>query len=141
MHVRMKKVNILLLGLWSIVLLSSFVSPKRSREKDEEVKRVYLYGVSIDFNDSVVYMTDIQYLDSMIIQKDGSLQGQAGYSHQMKLYLEGELGEDNQTCAVIYSDDKRKMEKKFLKMRKMYQAEKNYLLKILGVDAFAFRKE
>ena len=100
MCARMKKVNLLLLGLLSVVLLSSFKTPKGSKEKVDELKRVYLYGVSIDFNDSVVYMTDIQCLDSVMIQKDGSLQGPYSYSHQMKLFLEGGLGEDNQTCAV-----------------------------------------
>lgn len=141
MCARMKKVNLLLLGLLSVVLLSSFKTPKGSKEKVDELKRVYLYGVSIDFNDSVVYMTDIQHLDSVMIQKDGSLQGQYSYSHQMKLFLEGGLGEDNQTCAVIYSDDKKKIEKRFLKMRKRYQADQKYVLKLVGTDAFVFRKE
>lgn len=138
----MRRMRVLLASLCGIVLLSSFVAPKDTKkDKEDEAKRVYLYGVSIDFNDSTVYMTDIQYLDSMIIQKDGSLQGQSGYSLQMKVFLENSYGEDNQTCAIVYSDNKKKLEKKFVKMRKRYQTDKGRTLKLLGTDSFTFRKE
>lgn len=130
-----------LFGLLGIVLLSSFMAPKEKKVKADEPKRVYMYGVSIDFNDSVVYMTDVQHLDSIIINKDASIQNYAYYSMQMKVYLEGTLGETNQTCAVIYSDDKKKLEKRYLKMRKKYQADRSRLLKQIGTDAFRFRKE
>ena len=40
-----------LLGLISIVLLSSFMPAKEKKDKANEPKRVYMYGVSIDFND------------------------------------------------------------------------------------------
>ena len=86
-------------------------------------------------------MTDVQYLDSMIINKDGSIQNYANYSIQMKVYLEGMLGESNQTCAVIYSDNKKKLEKRFVKMRKRYQTSKNKLLRQIGTDTFRFHKE
>lgn len=138
----MRKMRILLAGLCGIVLLSSFMAPRDTKkDKEDAPKRVYLYGVSIDFNDSTVYMTDVQYLDSMIIQKDGSLQGQSGYSLQMKVFLENSYGENNQTCAIVYSDNKKKLEKKFVKMRKRYQADKKQMLKLLGTDSFVFRKE
>ena len=103
----MNKFHYLLAGLLSIFVLSSFAAPKA--EKDGP-KRVYMYGVSVDFNDSVVYLTDVQYLDSIVINKDGSLLNYANYSHQFKMYLEGTLGEDNQTCAVVYSDNKKNLD-------------------------------
>ena len=138
----MNKCKVFFIGLLGIVLLSSFAAPKKDKkEKEPEVVRVYMYGVSIDFNDSLVYMTDVQYLDSMVINKDGSIQNYANYSIQMKVYLEGVLGKSNQTCAVIYSDNKKKLEKRFVKMRKRYQADKNRLLLQVGADAFRFRKE
>lgn len=138
----MDKCRILLLGLMGLVLFSSFTAPKKEKEeKEDEPLRVYMYGVSIDFNDSVVYMTDVQYLDSMIINKDGSLLNYANYSLQLKVYLEGTLAENNQTCAVIYSDKKKKIEKRFAKMRKKYASSKDKVLKQIGSDSFMFRKE
>ncbi len=134
----MNKCKLLLAVLLGMVSLTAFAA---KRDRADEPKRVYLYGVSVNFNDSVVYMTDVQYLDGMVINKDGSIQNYANYSIQMKVYLEGVLGKSNQTCAVIYSDNKKKLEKRFVKMRKRYQADKNRLLLQVGADAFRFRKE
>lgn len=135
----MNKCKYLIAGLLSIVLFSSFMAPKK--DKNDEPKRIYLYGVSIDFNDSTVYITDMQHLDDIVVNKDGSLLNYANYSLQLKLYLEGTLGETNQTCAVIYSDDKKKLEKRFVKMRKKYQADKSKMIRQIGTDSFVFLKE
>lgn len=134
----MNKCKLLLVALLGMASLTTFAA---SKDKADEPKRVYMYGVSVNFNDSVVYMTDVQHLDSIVINKDGSIQNYANYSIQLKVYLEGMLGESNQTCAVIYSDNKKKLEKRFVKMRKRYQTSKNKLLKQVGTDAFLFRKE
>ena len=136
----MNKLKFLLASMIGIVMLSSFTAPKAKKEKIEEPVRVYLYGVSLNFNDSLVYMTDVQYFDSVKISKDGSLQNYANYSQQMKIFLESTLGESNQTCAVIYSDNKKKLEKRYVKMRKKFQADKEKVLMKLG-SAFSFLKE
>ena len=136
----MNKLKFLLASMIGIVMLSSFTAPKEKKEKIEEPVRVYLYGVSLNFNDSLVYMTDVQYFDSVKIGKDGSLQNYANYSQQMKIFLESTLGESNQTCAVIYSDNKKKLEKRYVKMRKKFQADKEKVLMKLG-SAFTFLKE
>lgn len=134
----MKKWRILLICLFGALQLSAFATPKE--EKTEEAKRVYMYGVAVNFNDSTVYLTDVQHLDNVIIRPDGSLQNYAEYSMQLKVYLEGTLGETNQTCAVIYSDKKKKLEKRFIKMRKKYQTDKDKILRQIGTDAFTFQK-
>lgn len=138
----MNKCKVFFIGLLGIVLLSSFAAPKKDKkEKEPEVVRVYMYGVSIDFNDSLVYMTDVQSLDSMIINGDGSLQNYSSYSLQLKVFLEGTLAENNQTCAVIYSDNKKKLDKLYAKMRKKYMADKGKVLKQIAKEEFVFRKE
>lgn len=137
----MNRFSYILVGLFGIVLLSSFMTPKVKKDNVDEVQRVYLYGVSTDFNDSVVYMTDIHSLDSVVVNKEGALQNYSSYSFQMKVFMSDVLGQANQTCAVIYSVDKKKLEKRYLKMRKKYQSDKDCFLKQLGTDAFMFRKE
>lgn len=137
----MNKLKFLLAGLFGIVLFSSFMAPKEKRDKDAVPKRVYMYGVSFNFNDSVAYMTDILYLDSMVINKDGSLQNCADYSYQLKMFMEGSLGVVNQTCAVVYSDNRKKLEKRYVKTRKKFQADNNKVLMKLGTSSFTFRKE
>ena len=137
----MNKCKCLLLALMAVMALSSFAAPKEKKSKGDVPKRVYMCGVSIDFNDSVVYVTDLQHLDSMLIGKDGSLQNYTLYSIQLQAYLEGTLGEDGQTCAVIYSYKKSKIEKRIAKMRKKFQASGNSFLIRISAESFAFRKE
>ncbi len=136
----MKKWRILLICLFGALQLSAFATPKEKEGKSQEPKRVYMYGIAVDFNDSTVYLTDVQHLDDVIIKPNGSLQNHAGYSLQLKVYLEGTLGETNQTCTVIYSDKKKKLEKRFMKIRKKYQDSKDKILKQIGTDAFTFQK-
>lgn len=136
----MKKWRIILICLFGALQLSTFAASKEKKNKAEEPKRVYMYGVAINFNDSTVYLTDVQYLDDIIIRPDGSLLNYAGYSMQLKVYLEGTLNEANQTCAVIYSDKKKQLEKRYIKMRKRYQDNKDKVVKRIGTDAFTFEK-
>ena len=122
----MNKCKVFFIGLLGIVLLSSFAAPKRDKkEKEPEVVRVYMYGVSIDFNDSLVYMTDVQSLDSMIINGDGAVQNYSSYSLQLKVFLEGT----------------KKLDKLYAKMRKKYMADKDKVLKQIAKEEFVFRKE
>ena len=129
------------LALMIMMAMPVFAASKNKKAKVDEPTRVYLYGVSINFNDSVVYMTDFLHLDSMVVNKDASIVGYSSYALQMKVYLEGTLGDIDRTCAVLYSADKKKLEKKYVKMRKKYQSDKSTLLKQIGADAFQFRKE
>lgn len=136
----MKKWRIILIALIGTLQLSAFAAPKEKKEKAIESQRVYMFGVGIDFNDSTIYLTDVQHLDSIVVNSDKSIQNQVNYSLQLKVYLEGILGENDQTCAVIYSPKKRKLEKRFIKMRKRYQADESKILKQIGTDAFTFQK-
>ena len=136
----MKKWRILLIDLLGILQLSALAAPKEKKEKTEAPKRVYMFGVATNFNDSTVYLTDVQYLDHAMMGTDGSLKDHTGYSQQLKAFLESTLGETNQTCAVIYSDKKKKLEKRFIRARKKYQTDKAKTLKRIGTDTFMFQK-
>lgn len=137
----MKKWKLLLLVLVTVLVMPAFSAPKEKKEHEIEPKRVYLCGVSLNFNDSVVYVTDIQYLDSVVINNEGSLANYSSYTMQMKIYMQGTLGEGNQTCAVLYSEDKKKLEKRVNRMRKHFLTNENKLFKKVSREAFAFRKE
>ena len=139
----MKKWKLFLICLFGILQLSAFAAPKEKKAKKENIeepKRVYMYGVAINFNDSIVHLTDVQHLDSIVINLDGALQNYASYSQQLKVFLEGNLGKSYQTCAVIYSDKKKKLEKRFIKTQKKYQSDKDKSLYRIGTDTFSFEK-
>lgn len=122
-----------------VLFLCSFSAPKK--DKSDRAQRIYMYGVAIGFNDSTVYMTDFLHVDNVSVLGDGSIANLASYSFQLESYLESVLGERDRTCAVFYSDKKKKLEKKFLKMRKEYQDDKQILFKVVGGDAFRFYKQ
>lgn len=150
----MNKWRLFLIALLGMVALSVSATPKEKTAKEEKVpkvkkktikaekpKTVYMYGMSINFNDSVVYITSVQRLDSVIIDEEGALQNQAGYTMQLKVYLEGTLNKVNQTCAVIYSDKKKKLEKRYLKARKKLVADKDKMLHQISVNDFSFKQQ
>ena len=127
----MKKWKIALFCLLCSLQISVFAS---------EPQRVYLFGMATNFNDSTTYITDVQCLDSLIINPDGSLQNHVGYTLQLKVYLEGILNERNQTCAVFYSNKKRKLTKRHLEIQRRHQYKKDKKLAQISKDSFLFQK-
>lgn len=146
----MKKWKFLLICLLGALQLTAFAAPKgdapkekKKREKKVKIdkpRRVYLYGAAVDFNDSTVYLTDVQHLDSVIVNAEGALSNHAGYALQLKVYLEGTLGEMNQTCAVIYATRKSKIDNEFSKTRYRLESAKDKTLKRISKDEFTFQR-
>lgn len=125
---------------WRIYLVCLLGALHLSAFAKDKPQRVYLFGVATNFNDSTVYITEVQHLDSIMLNPDGSLPNYVGYALQMKVHLEGELEEIDQTCAVIYSDKKKNLEKRFLAVRKKYNVNKEKTVKLVGSDEFLFQK-
>ena len=85
---------------------------------------VYIFGVSASFNDSIVYFTDIQIIDSAWIDDKGDvLVSRSDYSTQLRDYLNGR-GESNRTCLVSFSLDEKGIVKKYQKMKKQFNGSK-----------------
>lgn len=107
--------------------------------KDKNKYGVYLAGVSASFADSLVFFTDIQFVDSATVDDKDMLVGRASYSFQLKDYLEQKQGEQNRTCFMFFNRKKTKLEKEMKKLREKYQ--KGGTLVIRDVDpAFRFEK-
>ena len=79
-------------------------------------KPVYAFGVAASFNDSVVYCTEIQVLDSTALDKNGFLPKRDLYSYQLKNYLEYDLKKPDYTCMIYFSENKKKLEKEAVKV-------------------------
>lgn len=84
------------------------VSAFSKQPKDKNKYGVYLAGVSASFTDSLVYFTDVQYLDSAAVDSKGLLVGRALYSIQLKDYLEQKQNGKNRTCFIFFSRKKKK---------------------------------
>jgi len=106
----------------------------------EKPTKVYAYGFSASFNDSIVYFTDIMEVDSAWTNsKTKFLYGRDSYSYQLKNYLQGQ-GVDSPTCIVSYDKSRKKVEKKYLKLQSKYTDKKkgNYVVKHISANDFQF---
>ena len=95
-------------------------------------KPVYAFGIAASFNDSVVYCTEIQVLDSTALDKNGFLPKRDLYSYQLKNYLE-------YTCMIYFSESKKKLEKEAVKVKAKYK-KGTMALQTIAPDKFSFKK-
>lgn len=126
--------------LLCLLMLLIIAIPSGAKKKGDKKKYgVFLVGASASFSDSLVYITDIQFLDSASVSDKGLLEGRAQYSMQLKDYLEGKKGMTDRTCFMYFSTKKKKLEKEMKKLKAKY--EKGGALTLKNVDAdFKFTK-
>ena len=108
----MKYVRILFAVALVFMVCSAF-----SFKKGKGEKAVYAFGVAASFNDTVVYFTDIQVLDSVKLDKGGFLPKRDLYTYQLKNYLEYDLKSLDYTCMIYFSENKKKLEKEAAKVK------------------------
>ena len=100
--------------------------------------KVYLFGVSQLLTDSIVYVTFINEVDSFdLAKKTKFLPFRSEFSLQLKEYMEGQLKKDHQTTVVFYSTSRKKLSKKYYKIKKRYLDNPD--TKIVPIDDFRFR--
>lgn len=121
----------------AVVLLTTFCT--KAAAEDVPTK-IYAFGFSQTFNDSTVYFTDIQELDSAWVDsKTKLLYSRNSYSYQMREYLQQVEGVKNPVCSIIFAFKRKDLEKKMQKMKTRYQKEKyNYIIKYLNDSDFKF---
>lgn len=127
-----------------IVLLMMLLLPmlamakKKSTQYDRGNGKVYLFGVSQQLTDSVVYITFINEVDSLdLMKKTKFLPFRSEFSLQLKEYLEGTLKEDHQTACVYFATSRKKLSKKYYKIKKRYLD--NSYTRIRTLEGFQFR--
>ena len=108
-----------------------------------KAKRVpaYLFGYGVSLVDSAAYLTDIQRLDTVILEhKTSFLRDRQLYTAQLGGYLEDSLKLVNTTCAVFYSQKRGRLEKKRAKVNKT-QTAMGMKIKPVTAQAFSFHSE
>lgn len=90
------------------------------------VPKMYMFGFAASFNDTIVYFTDIQEVDSAWIEKKSKfLQNRDLYASQLRDFLAKKKQMPHRTCIVFYNKKRAKLEKKFVKMRRLYSKGKD----------------
>ena len=128
---RSKLLYLIITALLTLCATSITAKPKQTK--------VYIFGVSINFTDSVTYMTDVQILEPAYIEtKTGFLYDRSIYSQQLQIWVEYAKGQPNTTCTVFFSTSRPKLEKKFIKVRNKYNKDQSTILKSLDAGEFKF---
>ena len=130
---RMKYIRMILVAAVSVVLFSAFTMKGGD-------KPVYVFGVGASFKDSVVYFTEVQLVDSVVLDKSGFLPEREMYAYQLKNYLEYQKGKPDYTCAIYFSEHKSKLEKELSKVRKAYAKGDAFILENVKQTEFIFKK-
>ena len=98
----------------------------------------YIFGFAASFNDSTVYITEIQRIDSTWTDaRKDFLYRKNEYSSQLREHLKNE-GFVNPTCVTLFSADRKKIEKKYLKLRKKYTQKGVFGVKYIDFNTFAY---
>lgn len=130
----MKYMRMFLVAVVAFTLCSAF-----TMKKDKE-KPVYVFGIAASFNDTIVYYTEVQLLDSVLLDKDGFLPDREVYSYQLKNHIEYDLKKSNYTCMIYFSENKTKLGKEADKLKARYRKDQGLSLQAIEPSAFTFKK-
>lgn len=101
----------------------------------------YLFGFIANFSDSVIYLTDIQEVDSIMYDsKNKFLIGRSEYASQLRSYFSEQLNLPHRTCVVSFGLTRKEIEKKYMKIKKLY-TQKNagkYDVRYVNENQFKF---
>lgn len=101
---------------------------------------LYMIGVSASFTDSLVYFTDIQYLEGVNLNpKTTLLPSRNQYSEQLDDYMEQIKGMSHRTSFIYFNENKAKLEKAVKKLKEEYKEGGKSILRETGSD-FKFTK-
>ena len=124
-------------------LIMAAVLPVMAANDVATSKKVYMFGFAASFNDTIVHFTEIQTVDGVWIDnKKHFLLGRESYSNMLRDYL-NQQQMPHRTCIVVYDEKLEKLQKKYLKMKKLYTAEgkkvKNHNdVRTIAKDEFKF---
>lgn len=105
-------------------------------------KPVYMIGVSFSLVDSMVFITDMQLVDSITIEKKTKfLVDRQLYSFQFQRYLEGTYKGGPYVPSVFFSPSRKKMERKYLSLHKRYVQSKDLRMILVDISQFRFKPE
>jgi hypothetical protein len=107
--------------------------------KDKCVSNVYMFGFAASFNDSTVYFTDIQNVDSVWLQnKTNFLLNRADYAYQLSNYFDHK-GDLHRTCIVTYALNKKDINKKYEQLKNKYIKKGKFDIKYIKDNEFHFK--
>lgn len=124
---------------YAVLLMAMLCVCGAQAKRKQKDKPVYAFGLSISLSEQVAYRTEIQQLDSAVLDANHFLQGRDQYSYQLKNYLEDERGLSNRTCMIYFNQDAKKLTKELNKVLLRLKKDETPV-QVLGKDEFSFSR-
>ena len=106
-------------------------------EKAKIKTDISIFGVAISISDSVVYMTDMQEIGKVTVEKKTKfLVDRRENSNQLSAYI-SRTRDGRMTTLVSYNLKKKKAEKRYLKIKERFIKD-GYVVKYITKEEFAF---
>ena len=124
-----------------LVMMMVTLTATKSNAKSLIAPKAYMFGFVANFSDSIVYITDIQTVDSILYDsKTKFVVGRSSYSNQLRQYFTNTLDKPHSTCIVVFALTRKEIEKKYLKLRKQYTGKYagRYDVRTLNENEFHF---
>lgn len=136
----MKVLRLFLLVIFSATFALQSQAKSR-KEKAPEVLTIYVFGVSQDLSDSIIYMTDILPVAGATMLPHEILDNHQYYSEQLKKYMENTLHLQHQTVTFYYSRKRQNIEKQFVKVQEKTKkhSAKMPVFKQIASEDFRFK--
>lgn len=102
--------------------------------------KIYMFGFAASFNDSTVYLTDIQTVNAYLVNnRTKFLANREDYSYQLRNYLQSNGLEAYPTCITMFAENEKDVTKKYLKLKERYEkSKKKYSIKSLKDSQFKY---
>lgn len=121
-----------------LLLVTAFALVTSFSLAENKCTKLYMYGFAASFNDSTVYFTDIQEVDSAWTNtKTGFLYSRDNYSYQLRDFLK-KSGVPHPTCITVYAKTRKELEKKYFALKKRYTSKGNHDVKHIASNEFGF---
>lgn len=132
-----KKKYIILLALIVVgTLTGGHLSAKKMM-----VPKMYMFGFAASFTDTIVHISEVQQVDNVWINsKNGFLLERGNYSVQLRNYLADKYKMPHRTCIVMFNQDRKKLEKSYIKLKQQYSNSRgnHFDIRILPASEFKF---
>ena len=112
--------------LSAVIFIMAAFSAGNLAAKPTLVPKMYIFGFSASFSDTIVYFTPVMEVENVWIEsKNKFLLGRQSYSRQLRDYLGTRYNLPLRTCIVMFDKKRANAEKKLLKMKKLYTKGKD----------------
>lgn len=131
----MKYFNILTV-IFSIFFSIFAINAMAQDENQTVIKKVYMFGIANNYQDSVTYLTNIVPIEKAVFDKNtGYMNLLEVYSNQLQTYLLKQ-GHAGYICTTFYTKEIKKTEELYLKIKRRINKDKGTKIQMLSDFTF-----